>query len=128
MLIKENVIIFIQNLTRRKFFFSKSGAFFFKSKSDALFFFRFKIWHVMKFSIQNLDFYDSTKNAKNWFSRSKMNQNMIFRMQTLFQNLTCRKIFSSKSNALYFFSKKNLPRCNDFKSKSDALYLFYFEI
>ena len=40
------------------------------------------------------------------FSRSKMNQNVIFWMQTFFQNLTCPKIFNSKSNALYFFQSK----------------------
>ena len=72
------------------------------------------------------------------FSRNKMNPNLFFWMQTFFQNLTSRKIFDSKSNALYFFQTKmwrvvkllnqnltrciflfqNLTRCNFLYSKS----------
>ena len=40
------------------------------------------------------------------FSRSKKYQNVIFLDANIFQNLTCRKIFNSKSNALYFFQFK----------------------
>ena len=39
------------------------------------------------------------------FSRSKMNENVFFLLQTTFQNLTCRKNFFSKSNALCFPSQ-----------------------
>ena len=40
------------------------------------------------------------------------------------QNQTRRKKYSSKSNALYFFSIQNMTNCKTFKSKSDALYFF----
>ena len=57
---------------------------------------------------------DEALEKKNmWFSRRKENQNVIFRMQFFFQNVTSRNFFNSKSNALYFFN-----------SKSDALYFF----
>ena len=73
------------------------------------------------------------------FSRSKMNQNVIFRMRIFFQNLTCtEKILNQnltrcicsnpKSNALYFFSIENLTRCKTFKSKSDVFDYFYLKI
>ena len=68
------------------------------------------------------------------FSRSKKNQTVIFWMQTFFQNLTCRKIFNSKFNALYFLQSKirrvvkplnqNLTRSENLVSKSDALEKF----
>ena len=71
-------------------------------------------------------------------SRSKENQNVIFWMQTIFQKLTCRKIFNSKHNALYFFQPKirrvveplyqNLTRFENFVSKSDALEQFYLNM
>ena len=107
-----------QNLTRCIFFISKS---------DGLYFFQFKFWRVVFFSIQNLTrneifnakscFWKTRKKPNMSFSWSKMNQNVIFWMQTLFQNLTCRKVLKWKSNALYFF-----------KIKSDALQNFYFKI
>ena len=34
------------------------------------------------------------------FSRSKKNQNEVFLDAKIFQNLTCRKKFNSKSNAM----------------------------
>ena len=46
------------------------------------------------------------------FSRSKMNQNVIFWMQTFFQNLTRPNFFNSKSNTLYFFQSKTLRFVN----------------
>ena len=62
------------------------------------------------------------------FSRSKMNQNIFFWMETFFQNLTCRKKFNSKSNEPYFFQskiscvvkllKQNQTHCKIFYSKS----------
>ena len=40
------------------------------------------------------------------FSRSKMNQNLIFRKQTSFQNVICRNFCKSESNALEKFHLK----------------------
>ena len=40
------------------------------------------------------------------FSRSEKNQNVIFLDAKIFQNLSCRKMFNSKSNALYLFQTK----------------------
>ena len=108
----ENVFFSISNLTRCKPL---------KSKSDAYWNFQFK----------NMLFKKAPKMQNMSFSRSKMNQNVIFWMQTFFQNLTCPKIFNSKSNALYFFQSKiwrfvkllnqNLTRFEFFFPKSDAL-------
>ena len=84
----------------------------------------------MKFAIQNHAFWKSTKNANMSFSRNEKNQNVIFWLQTFFQNLICRKVFNSKSNAYFFQSKiwrvvkplnQNLTRCEILVSKSDAL-------
>ena len=65
------------------------------------------------------------------FSRSKINQNVVFWMQTFFQNLRCRKFFKSKSNASYLFQSKIwrfvklcnhfLMRFEIFSSNSDTL-------
>ena len=65
------------------------------------------------------------------FSRSKINQNVVFCMQTFFQKMICPKFFNSKSNAMYFFQFKiwrfvklfirNLKRFEIFISKSGAL-------
>ena len=59
-------------------------------------------------------------------------------MQTVFQNLTWRKIFNSKSDALYFFQSKiwrvakilnhNLTLSVFSNSKSDTLWKFLFKI
>ena len=49
-------------------------------------------------------------------------------MKTIFQNLTCRKNFISKRNALYFFPIQNLTRCETFKSKSEVFYYFHSKI
>ena len=81
-------IFWIQNLTRRKTYNLKSHAlcFFlsiqnstscktFISKSEAWYFFQFKIWHVVKVLVQNLTYF-------------------------FFQNVTCPEMFNSVSNAL----------------------------
>ena len=85
----ENVFFSIPNPTRCKYF---------KSKSDAYWNFQFKILPFKKaLKMQNMS-----------FSQSKRNQNVIFRMQTIFQNLTRPNFFNSKSNTLYFFRSKTL--------------------
>ena len=71
-------------------------------------------------------------------SRCKKNQNVIFLDAKFFQYLTCRKVFNSKSNALYFFqsniwrvvktSNQNLRRFENFNSKSDKFQNFFSEI
>ena len=98
----------IPNLARCKFF---------KTKSDAFWNFEFNIMLFRK----------APKVQSKSFSRSKLNHNVIFWLQTIFWNLTCWKIFNSKSNALHF-SIQNLTLCKTFKSKSDAFWNFYFEI
>ena len=112
---------------------SLNGCKLFNWKSDVLYFFKMKkwrvqydfenfffqsqIWRVVNISNRNLtriEIFNSkicflrkaAKMQNMSFSRSKMNQNVIFWMQTFFQNLTCPKIFNSKSNALYFFQSK----------------------
>ena len=104
----ENVFFSIPNLTRCRTF---------KLKCDPF-------WKV---SFQNHAFKTAPKMRNVSFSRSKLNQNAIFWMETLFQKLTCPKIFNSKSNALYF-SVQNLKLCKSFKSKSIAFGNFYFKI
>ena len=101
---------------------------FLNSKYDALNFFKFKICPVKKISIQNQAFWKNTKMQNMLFSRTEKNQNVIFLDANIFQNLTCRKISNSKSNALYFFSIQKLTRCKNLNSKSDALWKLYFEI
>ena len=140
-------IFFIENLTRQKILYLNLLRFiFFNSKSDALYCFQFKIWRVVFFSIQNLTrkeicntkscFLKKHKKMQNMpFSRSKMDQNVIFWVQTIFQNVTCRKICNSKSNSLYFFQSniwrvvkllnQNLNWCFLFILKSNTLYNFY---
>ena len=108
--------------------------FFLNSKSDGLYICQFPICHVKKISIRNHAFEKARKLQHMSFSRSKLNRNLIFWMQTIFQNLTCWKIFISKSNALYFFqfkiwrvvktSNQNLTRCKNFNSKSDKFQNF----
>ena len=55
---------------------------------------------------------------------------MLFEKNSFLRNLSRRKVFISKANALYFFSKiwhvvklskQNRMRCENFLSKSDAL-------
>ena len=70
--------------------------------------------------MQNMSFHGA-KRARTWF----------FGCKRFFKNPACRKIFNSKSNALYFFQSKkwgilkllnqNLTRCENFVSKSVAL-------
>ena len=72
------------------------------------------------------------------FSRSKKNRNLIFWMQTIFQNLTCQKLFNSKAIALHFFKSKiwriveklirNLTRRKKFDSKSERTTKLWFKI
>ena len=69
-------------------------------------------------------FEKARKMQKMSFPLSKKNQNVIFLDANIFQNLTSRENFISKSNALYFFSIQNLTLCKNFKSKSDALWVF----
>ena len=90
---------------------------YFKSKSDAYWNFQFKILPFKKaLKMQNMS-----------FSRSKKNQNVIFWMQTFFQNLT-RPIFSnSKSNTLYFFQSKTLHFVKLF-NRSLTCFDFFFKI
>ena len=103
------------------------------STSNAFYFLQSKIWHVMKFSIQNhapkkhkkckICHFAGVKWAKSWLLGAKKSQ-----------NLTWWKIFNSKSNALYFFQSKiwrvlkplnqNLTRCENLVSKSDGLEIF----
>ena len=104
----ENVFFWIPKLARCKVF---------KTKSHAFWNFEFKIMLFRK----------APKIQSKSFSRSKLNHNVIFWMQTIFWNLTCWKSFNSKSNALYF-SIQILTLCKTFKSKSDAFWNFYFEI
>ena len=64
------------------------------------------------------------------FSWSKKNQN-VFLDANIFSKAEMSKIFTSKTNALYFFQSKiwrvvkllnqNLTRCGNFVSKSDAI-------
>ena len=71
-------------------------------------------------------------------NQRKMNQNVIFLDANIFQNLTCQKIFNSKSNALCFLqshiwrvvktSYQNLTRCENFNSKSDKVQNFFSAI
>ena len=104
----DTLLTFImQKLTRPEKPISKTDVlYFFKSKSD-VFFFKFEIWHVIKFSIQ---YYSILKNARRMqkmsFSQSKVYQNVIFCMQTIVQDLRCQKIFNTESTALYFFQSK----------------------
>ena len=72
------------------------------------------------------------------FSRSKKHKNVILSDANIFQNMTCRKFFNSKSKALYFFQSKiwrvvttsnqNLTRCETFNSKSDKFQNVFSEI
>ena len=85
----ENAFFSIPNPMRCKYF---------KSKSDAYWNLQFKILPFKKaLKMQNMS-----------FSRSKKNQNVIFWMQTIFQNLTSPNFFNSKSDTLYFFQPKTL--------------------
>ena len=90
----------------------------YKSNSDA-------VWN---FSFQNHAFKKAPKMRNVSLSRSKMNQNVIFWMETLFQKMTYPKFFNSKSNALYFFESKIWRFVKLFKSKSDAFWNFDFKI
>ena len=116
-------VVFFLNQNMTLFFDFKVWrvVFFFQFKLLRVVFFWFTIWRVLIFSIQIMTLERSfqfkivfSKKARKKqimpFSRSKLNQDVIFGMQTFFQNLICRKISNSKSQALFFF-----------KSKSDAL-------
>ena len=103
----------IENLTCCIFLKWKNDAF----NTTLKIFFQSQIWRVVNLSNRNLariEIFNSKicflrkvpKMQNMSFSRSKMNQNVIFWMQTFFQNLTSPKIFNSKSNALYFFQSK----------------------
>ena len=118
---------------------------FLSSKYDALYFINLKIWRVVFFLSSKSDTYwnfqikimllkKERKMQKRSFSRSKRNQNVVFWIQTLFQKLTCRKNFNSKSKAFIFFRPKiscvvnllnqNPTRCESFVSKPNALDYF----
>ena len=104
----ENVFFSIPNPMRCKNF---------KSKSEAYWNFQFKILPFKKaLKMQNMS-----------FSRSKKNQNAIFWMQTIFQNLTSPNFFNSKSNTLYFFQSKTLRFVKLF-SRILTRFDFFFKI
>ena len=135
---KVHVVGLAQNLRLKNFYFKIRHVLkFFIVQSDKRKKIYFKIWRVVFFpvkicrvvvffnSIQNLTrnefflykimLFKKARNLQNMsFSWSKMNQNVIFWKRKIFQNLRCRKIFDSKSNALYFFSNQNLTRCKTF--------------
>ena len=91
-------------------------------------FFNSKSVTYRKFQLKIMLFEKARRMQIMSFSRNKMNQNVMFLDANMFQNLTCRKIFNSKSNALYFFLVQKLTRCKNSKSKSDALSKFQFKI
>ena len=109
---------YTQNLTRCKIL---------NSKSDAWLKRCFKVWQVVNFLTLNLTrciFSIQTPSPKeNFNSKScilkkhekrklyrfhgvKRSKTWFFGWKQFFQNLTCRKILNSKSNALYFFQSK----------------------
>ena len=102
----ENVFFSIRNQTRCKSF---------ESKSDAYWNFQLKI----------LPFKKAPKMQNMSFSRSKMKQNLIFWMETFFQNLTRPNFFNSKSNTLYFFQSKTLRFVKLFNRKLTRFELFF---
>ena len=136
-----------QNLTCRKVFKSNSNALFFKIQNltgcifsfqnlTRCIFFNSKSVTYRKLQFKIMLFKTARKMKNMSFSRSKKNQNVIFLHANIFQNLTCRKVFKSNSNALFFkiqnltgciFSFQNLTRCENFKSKCDALSKFQFK-
>ena len=89
----------------------------FKSKSDAYWNLQFKILPFKKaLKMQNMS-----------FSQSKMNQNVIFRMQTIFQYLTRPSFFNSKCNTLFFFRSKTLRFVKLF-NRNLTRFEFFFKI
>ena len=102
-------------------------------------FFQFKIWQVMKCSNSKSCFLKKLEKCKICrFYQVKRTKTWFFGCKPFFRNLTCRKFFNSKSNALYFFQatiwrvvkllNQNLTRCENFVPKSNALYFFYLKI
>ena len=89
----------------------------FKSKSDAYWNLQFKILPFKKaLKMQNMS-----------FSQSKMNQNVIFRMQTIFQYLTRPNFLNSKCNTLFFFRSKTLRFVKLF-NRNLTRFEFFFKI
>ena len=99
----------------------------FNSKSDTLYFFQFKIWHVMKISIQYHAFKKHEKCEIGRLDGVKWNKTRFFECKQFFKIWYVEKIFNSKSNALHFFQSKiwrfvkfsnqNLTRCIFFQVK-----------
>ena len=144
----------IQNLTRRKNFYSKSCFLqkLFHSKSCFL----EKVFHSKSWFLEKKIFIKivlskiarKTKNLR--FLRGKLKQNVILCVQMFFQNLLIKnnfffrivlflkkilfKIMVFKINFAYRkwrvvkFSIPNLTRCKNFISESDTLYIFLFKI
>ena len=132
---------------------SLKGCVIFNWNSDVLCFFKMKTWGV-QYDFENVFFQSQIRrvvNLSNWnltrfeifisklcvfkkaakmqnmsFWRSKMNQNVIFWMQTFFQNLTRPNFFNSKSNTLYFFQSKTLRFVKLF-NRNLMRYEFFFQ-
>ena len=128
--------------------------FFFNSKTDTLWNFYIKAWHVVKFWSQNLTrcsfhfkfrrvvfssvqkltcgkilnqnilFQNGTKKANYVGFTEKKNKTWFF-VCKLFRNQTCWKVFNSKLGVLTFFSIEKKTRCEISKSKSDALFFSF---
>ena len=109
----------IHNMTRCIFLNSKSDALFFSIQNLSLKEnFNSKSCFLIKHEICEIYGFHGVKRTKGFFSDA-----------IVFQNLTCRKIFNSKSKALYFHQSKiwrvvkisiqNLTRCKNFIWKSD---------
>ena len=106
---------------------------FLSSKADALYFFlNLKSVTYRKFQFKFMLFRKARKMQNMSFSRSKENQNVIFLDANIFQILTSRKIFNSKSNALYLFQSKIwrvVFLCFFFKFKMwRVVFLCFFQI
>ena len=103
-----------------------------------MYFFQSQIWRVVNLSNRNLTRIElfnsklcvSKKAAKMQnmsFSRSKMNQNVIFWMQTFLQSLTPSNFFVSNSITLYFFQSKTLRLVKLF-NQNLTRFEFFFKI
>ena len=80
----------------------------FNSDSDALYLFQFKIWHVLKYSKSKSWFLTKHEKCKIFGSQGiKWTKLWFFERKHCFQNLKCRKLFNSNSNALYVFQSEN---------------------
>ena len=133
---------------------SLNGCIIFNWNSDVLCFFKRKTWHVQydfenvffsipnltrcrtiklkcdafsKVSFQNHAFKKAPKMRNMPFSRSKMNQNVVFWMETFLQKWHVQNFFIQNLTRCSF-SIQNLTLRKTFYSKSDAFWNFYFKI